>query len=270
MIVDGKEIRDQIQEKLVQEVRARAVLPELCIFTVGSDSVTETFVNVKRKFAQKIGIPLRERKFQSNSTEAEILRYIEADAKKGNRGIVIQLPLPKHFDRQKVLDAVPITHDVDVLSTEAMKAFENDTLSILPPVVGAIKEILLRHNIFVGNKNVVIVGRGKLVGKPAAVWFQRHQSNVHIIDTKTKDSEKLLRDADIIVVGAGVPHFIKPSMIKDGVVILDAGTSEVHGKVAGDADPLCAERASIFTPVPGGIGPITVAILFKNLLDLTA
>ena len=187
----------------------------------------------------------------------------------GEGSIIVQLPLPPHIDTERVLNVVPPERDPDVLSEKSIALFEKDTSAILPPVLGAIKEILLRSGVFVGNKKVVIVGRGKLVGAPAAVWFKRHGSNVALLGRDTADLKPHTAEADIIVLGVGSPGLLRPDMIKPEAVILDAGTSEEGGKLLGDADSACAEKAGVFTPVPGGIGPITVAILFQNLLTLS-
>lgn len=276
MLVNGRAIAEDIKGKLREEIKGRKIAPTLFIFSVGDNSVSEKFLAIKKKYARDISVRVIEKRFEEIDTAA-LINEMSLVTKKADCGLIVQLPLPKNIDTQAVLNTISPTHDVDVLSNESFKLYEEGTLAILPPVIGAIKEILFRHNVFVGNKNVVIVGKGKLVGFPAAIWFKRHESNVHIIDTKTINPESLLREADIIVSGAGRPHFIKSAMIKSGVVILDAGTStefsvntsESTGKLAGDADPDCAEKASLFTPVPGGIGPVTVAKLFENLIELT-
>ena len=268
MIINGREIANDIKEKLKQEVSGRDMSLTLVIVSVGENPVSEKFLSVKKKFARDIGAVVEEKQFDGNTSNEEIIQAISESAKE-NTGIIVQLPLPKSLDTQKVLNAIPPPHDPDVLSEESFGLFKEGASLILPPVVAAIKEILFRHNVFVGNKNVVIIGKGKLVGTPAAIWFERHQSNVTFIGREILDPKPHTLVADIVVLGAGSPHFLKPDMIKEGVVILDAGTSEISGKLEGDADPLCADKASLFTPVPGGIGPVTIAMLFRNLLELT-
>lgn len=268
MITDGKQIANDIKEQLKAEVKSRTHPPTLVIFSVGENPVSEKFLAVKKRFAHNIGVFVHEEKFGTDVSPEDMKSRI-ADAARANTGIIVQLPLPKTIEAQEILDAIPSTHDIDVLSQESFRLYEEGTLPILPPVVGAIKEILLRHKVFVGNKNVVIVGKGKLVGAPAAVWFKRHQSIVESIDEHTQNPERYTRNADIIVSGAGVPGLIRQDMIKDGAVLLDAGTSESGGKLAGDIAPACAKNAFLFTPVPGGIGPVTVAMLFKNLMEVT-
>ena len=273
MIVYGKAIKEDIERSLKEEVRSRVKPPLLFILTVGSNPVTEMFINVKKRFAQAIGVPVVDFRFPRAARENDVKEAILLMSRKENAGIIVQLPLPAHLNTEEILSVIPETHDVDVLGKEALARFENDTLSILPPVIGAMKEILLRNHVFLGNKKVVVVGRGRLVGAPAATWFKRHEAHVQVLGRDTRGITPLTKDADIIVLGAGSPGLLKPEMIRTGAVILDAGVSESEGptgrEVAGDADSQCAEKAGIFTPVPGGIGPVAVAFIFKNLLKLT-
>jgi len=270
MIINGKEIAEDIQRSLKQEIAARRTPPSLFVVIVGDNPVTEKFVAVKKKFAEGVGISIEEKKFPGTVTTEELSSEVARLGEIKNAGIIVQLPLPKTIDAQIILNTIPETSDADLLGEGAMGLFEEGATEMLPPVVGAIKEILLRNSVFVGDKKVVVVGRGKLVGAPAAVWFTRHGSEVTLLGRDTIDIKPYTLVADIIVLGAGNPGMLTPDMIKPGVVILDAGTSEAGGKLAGDADPLCVEKASVFTPVPGGIGPLTVAMLFKNLLTLTS
>ncbi len=155
-----------------------------------------------------------------------------------------------------------------MLSTEANLLFEEGGALILTPVVGAIKEICDEVDVKIRGKKVLIIGHGRLVGAPSAVWFKQQGGDVMVLDEPTLNLGDFTMDADIIVCGVGSAWLVKPEMIKKGVVIFDAGTSEEGGIVVGDADPRCEDIASVFTPVPGGIGPITVAMIFKNLLGL--
>ena len=157
----------------------------------------------------------------------------------------------------------------DVLSPDAIALFRKGELRILPPVASAIAEILNTHHISVVEKDVLIVGHGKLVGVPAAILMRHNGAHVTIIEKPTSALPQLTKEADIIVLGVGVPGLLRPSMVKKGVVILDAGTSETGGVLVGDADPECVTHASLFTPVPGGIGPVTVACLMQNIVMLS-
>ena len=184
------------------------------------------------------------------------------------QGIVVQLPLPEHIDKKAVFGAIPANKDVDVMSSEGVMLFESGDFNILPPVTGAVREILESENVSVKGKKAVVIGRGKLVGRPMATWLEKEGAKVKVLTRKNTDMLSHIKEADILVLGAGNPSMIKPEMIKEGVVLLDAGTSEDKGKISGDADKLCADKCFVFTPVPGGIGPITISVLFRNLFTL--
>ena len=179
----------------------------------------------------------------------------------------MQLPLPDGADDNIVRNVIPVGKDVDVISDEAIRLFERGESLVLPPVVGAIAEITKQYHVTLKGKKILVVGEGRLVGKPVVAWLRAQL----VSPTLIKDSINLKRqakDADVIILGTGSPGLLMPDMLKDGVMVFDAGTSETAGKLAGDADPSCATKASLFTPVPGGIGPVTVAMIFKNLLAL--
>jgi methylenetetrahydrofolate dehydrogenase (NADP+)/methenyltetrahydrofolate cyclohydrolase len=167
-----------------------------------------------------------------------------------------------------VLEATPEKLDVDVLGSAVTATFEKIGAPI-PPVAGAVAHILKDTNTTVENKNVVIVGRGRLVGTPVATWFMHQGVTPRIIDINTIEETKLklLKEADIVISGVGTPKILKPENFKEGVILIDAGTSEQGGVLSGDCDPACADIASVSTPVPGGVGPLTVAFLFENVIS---
>jgi len=167
------------------------------------------------------------------------------------------------MEAEALLSAILKELDIDNIN------YEGEETDILPPVVGAIAEIAQRHDVDFAGKNVVVIGRGRLVGKPATLWAKSQGAVVTVIDKDTEDADSIMREADIIISGAGVPSLITPDKIKDGVIIFDAGTSEEGGELKGDADQACASKCSLFTPVPGGVGPITIAILLRNLVTLS-
>ncbi|MBI4118361.1 MAG: bifunctional 5,10-methylenetetrahydrofolate dehydrogenase/5,10-methenyltetrahydrofolate cyclohydrolase [Parcubacteria group bacterium] len=269
MIVDGRAIAGEIKEGLKAEVARRDTPPTLFVFMAGENMVSEKFLGVKERFAHDIGIPVLKKHFPGDVDTLHLAAEIAEIAQGSDCGIIVQLPLPSALNTKEVLDVIPPHMDPDMLSSSSMMMFENGRAKILPPVTAAIAEILQREHVVIKDKNVVIIGKGRLVGAPAAVWFRHQGGNVEVLDSKTLDIGEYTRNADIIVTGVGKAGLLTPEIIKDGVVILDAATSEASGKLAGDADPACASKASVFTPVPGGIGPITVAMLYKNLLILT-
>ena len=189
--------------------------------------------------------------------------YGDADA------LIVQLPVPMGINQKEVCDTIPVEKDADVLSSGAREKFESgDTGALLPPVVGAVREIFTRNGINPKGGRAVVIGDGWLVGNPAAVWLRQQGAHVFVLTSKSSDLSTALKGADIIVSGAGVPHLLKPEYLKQGVVLIDAGTSESNGTIAGDANPACADKCALFTPVPGGVGPLAVACLFENVVTL--
>jgi 5,10-methylene-tetrahydrofolate dehydrogenase/methenyl tetrahydrofolate cyclohydrolase len=177
--------------------------------------------------------------------------------------MIVQLPLPDFFDTEQVLAAVTKEKDVDGISPN----FEEKDRLVRAPVAVAIDHILRSCGISPAGKKAVVVGYGRLVGKPVMAMLHKMNADVQLV-TQEDGSLDDLKDADIVVLGAGNPGFVKPDHLKKDVVLIDAGTSESGGKVVGDADPKCADVSSVFTPVPGGVGPLAVAMIFKNLFDL--
>jgi methylenetetrahydrofolate dehydrogenase (NADP+)/methenyltetrahydrofolate cyclohydrolase len=173
-------------------------------------------------------------------------------------------------NQKEILDAIPLAKDADVLSSAARAEFaKGNERALLPPVAAAIAEIFRRHDIDPRGKHAAIIGSGFLVGQPAALWLTQQGAGVTVLGRGT-DFGTALKDMDIIVSGAGNPHFIKPSMLTSGAVLIDAATSESKGELVGDADPACAPKCALFTPVPGGVGPVAVACLFQNAVLLAA
>ena len=271
MIVDGKKIAEEIREKLARIVSGFSVPPKLAIVVVGDNPVIESFVRIKKKVGESLGIVIAEERFAASVEPETLLSAIKKlAADETIDGIIIQLPLPPSIDIRAALDAVPTEKDVDMLSTESVAAFRRGDAPILPPIAGAIQEILERSKVNVAGKETLVLGYGRLVGVPASLLLRHNGAHVTVIDQEISDLAEHTRESDIIICGVGKPGMLKPEMLKDSVVLIDAGTSEAGGKIVGDAAPACADVASVFTPVPGGVGPIAVALIFKNLLVLAA
>lgn len=260
MVVDGRTIANDIYGALKKRVALCEEKPRLGILTYAPNFETEKYLNLKERKAREVGIETIRVTLEDVVTTEIVLSKL-AELARVTDGVVVQLPLPSHVDTDAVLSALPHSHDVDALNPQ--------TTTVLPPVVGAIVEILKKYEVGVFEKHVVVVGSGKLVGRPAAAWFIKQGASVSVVTKDTNDVAYYTKNADIIVLGAGSPRMLTPDMVKDGVVILDAGTSEDGGVLTGDADPECAKKASLFTPVPGGIGPITIAVLLRNVIELT-
>jgi len=270
MIVDGKKIAEEIKRELQKKISTMSYIPTLAIVIVGDNYSSKQFINLKKCFAKEIGISTQLMCLPEKNTNTKTLINLLKKLNTNNdiSGIVIQLPLPSHLDTLAILNSISINKDVDLLGSFASEKFNKGDSQILPPVIGAFEKILKHEDVEIKNKKVVIVGKGSLVGKPSAVWFSQMGAGVRVVDRSIEDISVFTREADILVLGAGSPSLITPDMIKKNVVILDAGTSEVSGKLLGDADIACASKCSVFAPTPGGVGPITVAMIFKNLLTL--
>ena len=276
MIIDGRKLAEEIKAELKAEVLGLNKKIRLAVVKVGGDKVTEKFLGEKKKFGSAVGIDVRIYELPENiSTNQLREKLAEIVHIKENTGVIIQLPLPKQINTQYILDGVIPEKDPDMLSSKSIGLFVSGRNKILPPVVGAIKYIFDKNNVEVKGKKVTVIGAGRLVGKPVATWLMNQSAAVTVIDKNTKDISKFTKDADIIISGVGKPNLITPDMVKDGVVAIDCGTStgssdaKSERALLGDFDPKVAEKASLFTPVPGGVGPLTVAMLFKNLVELT-
>lgn len=265
--INGKEIAYAIKEDLQKQFQALPAELVFSIIYVGQDPVIDNFIAYKKKFGAEVGVSVVVHNFpdtiQVDELEAEI-NTIE----KTSDAMIVQLPLPDHLPVQQVLDMVPAHKDVDVLSSKAKSFFKLKTHDMYPPVAGAMVEVLKSESFNLKNKNIVLVGYGSLVGKPFADILDTLHFPYNVIDRDTENSVKkeLLMRADVIVAGAGVPGLITADDIQSGAVLLDGGTSEAGKRVAGDIDPSCYESSLFYTPVPGGIGPITIAVLYQNIL----
>ena len=263
MILDGRAIADDIYAQLKAR---RDLIPRplhLGILVVGVNPVIEQFVRIKMRASAALSIDTTRVDLPAESSTTDIVGAVRELATRVD-ALIVQLPLPKGIDTDAVLAEIPHAQDVDALNphhTGALSAIE-------APVALAVVELLRRGSVEIRGARTVVVGGGRLVGAPSAQLLSKLGAHVSLF-TLEEGTIDDLKTADIIVCGAGNPNFIKPEHIRAGVAIIDAGASEDGGVVRGDADPACAEKASVFTPVPGGVGPVAVAMIFKNLLDLT-
>ncbi len=267
MILDGRTIAKELRAELALSFGTLEKPPRVTVFVLSEDEATRQYIGIKERTGRELGATVSIERMPEDTTTQELIDAIGIAAL-ATEGIIVQLPLPPHIDGEAVRDALPKSKDIDCLGTAAFADFDAGTGIVIPPVVSAMEHILRLNAIDILEKKVVVIGHGRLVGQPAEIWFRARGGHVTVCDQKTEDLSVHTKDADIIVLGAGVPGLLTPNMIKDGVAILDAGASEAGGKVVGDADPACAEKAALFTPVPGGIGPIAIAMLFRNLYIL--
>jgi methylenetetrahydrofolate dehydrogenase (NADP+) / methenyltetrahydrofolate cyclohydrolase len=263
MIVDGRAIANLIYQEIRNEISHRKVKPHMTVFTCQPNFETQKYLSLKRRKAHEVGIGMSIIEFPTSITTEEVVTSIQ-HAPMQTDGIIVQLPFPPHIDIDAVLRAIPKSCDIDRV------IYDGEGEEVLPPVIGAIREVARQCEVVFSGQKVVVVGHGKLVGAPARVWCEKQGAEVTVVTEETANGAELIKSAKILILGVGKPGMIKPDMINENVILFDAGTSEDGGVLRGDADPECAKKALLFTPVPGGIGPITVAILFRNLLTLAS
>jgi len=280
-ILDGKKIRDDILEKIKREVSALSFQPVFCDVLVGDDSASKQYVQMKGRTAETVGIAFHTANFPSSIKTDELIEEIKVLNKMPNMcGIIIQLPLPEHIDRQAVLDAIDPKLDVDCLGTVASQKFYNnyDNKNDLAfPTALACVAVLDSLNLNLNNpprlgeagRKIVVLGQGMLVGKPVTALLRSRNLAPVSIDSKTENKEELIKDADIIISGMGKGKYIIGNMIKNGAILIDAGTFETEGGIVGDVDlESVKDIAGYVSPVPGGVGPVTVAMLLNNVLTV--
>lgn len=253
MIVDGRAIAQDVLQEVRNSLKERRPLVRIIVMQPSRE--TESYLRIKQARARDAHVDIELVRMENDATTEEVIKKVLVP---GADAVVVQLPLPSHIDTERVCSSIPQEKDADVLGKGVLT----------PPVAGAVQEILKRTGVDVSGKRAVVVGQGKLVGMPVLARLRELGADAVSIYKDTPDPGSVLREADIVVSGAGDPHFIIPDMIKDGAVLIDAGTSELNGALAGDFHPDCAHKASVFTPVPGGVGPVAVAMLFKNVASL--
>ena len=262
MIIDGKAIAESIYSELAPKFAALGRKARLGIVVVGANPVIESFVTIKTRSAERLGIEMVRINLSDRSDAGKVLQAIQRLVHDTD-AVIVQLPLPQGIGTDEMLAAVPKEKDVDALNPHIP---EEERLVHAPVALAAV-EILQRSNVQIAGARTVVVGSGRLVGAPSQWLLKSLGANVSVFSLEEGSIEDL-KTADIVVSGARNSGFIKPEHLKKGVAFIDGGTSELNKKIAGDADPACAEVASVFTPVPGGVGPVAVAMIFRNLLTL--
>jgi methylenetetrahydrofolate dehydrogenase (NADP+)/methenyltetrahydrofolate cyclohydrolase len=263
IVVDGKALAAELLALVRARVAARPQgAPRLAVIACDPNLPTQKYLALKERTAASVGIQLMVTTLPATATTDDVVAAITA-AVTQVAGVVVQLPLPPHIDREVVLAAVPASHDPDGF------AYGRVAGACLPPVVGAIAAIAERHHVTFTGQRVVVLGGGRLVGAPAAAWCVAQGAQVtHLTAPDPTAQVAALQTADILISGIGVPHAITSDQVPQGIVIFDAGTSEDGGVIMGDVHPAVARQAGVYTPVPGGIGPLTIALLLQNLLEL--
>jgi len=270
--IDGKMIAQQVRIRIKSEVEKlpASLRPGLAAVLVGENPASKIYVRNKRKACEEVGIYSEEHALPETTSEAELLSLISRLNQDPNiHGILVQLPLPKQIQERRVLDAVIPEKDVDgfhYINVGKLVANEPGFVSCTP--LGII-ELLRASNVEMAGMHAVVLGRSNIVGKPAALLLLHRHATVTICHSKTKDLNEICRQADILIAAIGKPEFVKKEMVKEGAVVIDVGINRLSdGRIVGDVDfEAVQERAGAITPVPGGVGPMTIAMLLSNTLQ---
>ncbi len=268
VIIDGTELSNKIQERIKAEIKGCMIRPSVAVIQVGENPLSELLTNLKEKTCSSVGIYFRVCKFEDGTPELTIINKIkELNNDEYVNGIIIQLPLPPQYNEKRLLNAISNGKDVEGLTDINTGRFMNGKKTLIPCAALAVMRILEENNIDVTGKNVVIVGRGKLVGRPLAQLMLASDATVTICHSMTDNLSFYTKDADIVVTACGVPNLIKEDMVKEGSIVIDAGLSKVDDKIVGDVDfDKVSKKTAYITPVPGGVGPMTVAMLLENII----
>ena len=273
-LIDGKalsaKLRSGIKEE-VAEIKAKGITPGLAVILVGDDPASQVYVRNKEKACIEAGMHSEVYRLPEETTEEELLARIDKLNKDDNiHGILVQLPVPKHIDEDKVIDAISVEKDVDGFSPANVGALLIGKEAFEPCTPRGCIELIKTTGVEITGKKAVVIGRSNIVGKPIAIMLLRENATVTICHSRTKDLKKEVRDADIVVAAIGKAGFITADMIKPGAVVIDVGINRMeNGKLTGDVDQNALKEMDFdcyLTPVPGGVGLMTVAMLMKNCI----
>ena len=270
-IIDGKIISASVKERVKAEVSAlkeKGITVGLAVIIVGEDPASKVYVSNKKKACENLGIISEEYALPESTTNEELLALIdELNSKPSINGILCQLPLPSHLDEKLIINSIDPEKDVDAFHPFNVGKIMIGDFDFLPCTPAGVMEMLKYESIEVEGKNCVVIGRSNIVGKPMNMLLLHQNGTVTVCHSKTKNLESICRNADILVAAVGRPKFVTEDMVKEGAVVIDVGINRVDGKLCGDVDfENVKNKVSAITPVPGGVGPMTIAMLMQNTL----
>lgn len=267
-ILNGKELANEIQTGIKQEVKACMIRPSLAVIQIGENQASDIYVRNKEKVCNEVGIYFRHFKFDEGTPELTIINKIkELNNDEYVNGIIVQLPIPERYNEKRIVNSIINSKDVDGLTDINTGRLVNGKKTLVPCTPLGIITLLKKYEIELEGKDVVIVGRSKLVGKPLLNLLLNEDATVTVCHKKTKDLKEKTKQADILIVAAGCPNLITEDMVKKDAVVIDVGINRVDGKIVGDVDfDSVSKKASYITPVPGGVGPLTIAMLLSNVI----
>lgn len=267
-LIDGKKIQTEMIEELNKEVSGLKSIPKLVIIQIGDFGPSNKYVAQKKTVGEKVGIEVEHIRFTKENTEEEVLNKIdELNNDKNVHGIMVQLPLPDGFNEDKITNRVASNKDVDGLTTENIGRLFDGKNAFTPCTALGVMELFKRYNISLKGKHAVILGRSKLVGKPLIACLLNENATVTVCHSKTEDLSSITKKADILIVAIGKKYFVTKDMVRKGTVVIDVGINVEDGKIYGDVDfEDVKTKASYMTPVPNGVGRMTVISLMKNVI----
>lgn len=271
-IIDGKKISLDIKNEVKKEtadLKERGIEPCLAVILVGNDAASQVYVRNKKKACEYTGIKSLSYELDENIEESKLIKLIdELNDRKDVNGILVQLPLPKHINEQKILLRIKPSKDVDGFHPYNVGLLSIGKAVLKPCTPAGIIELINRSGIEISGKNAVVIGRSNIVGKPVSMLLLSENATVTVCHSKTKNIEETIRGADIVVAAVGIPYFVKEDMVKNEAIVIDVGINRLeNGHLAGDVDfENVSKKASYITPVPGGVGPMTIAMLMRNCL----
>jgi len=272
IILDGRIIRERCLPRLIEKIKGFGRSITLAIIQVGDRADSTAYIKAKKVLAGRIGIGLEHIVLANSVSESEILKVVqECNANRSIQGIIIQLPLPKTINSDNIIQAIDYRKDLDAITPKRVSEWSSHKVgALIPATVRGIRELLGAYDIGISSKNVVVVGRSPLVGRPIAVMCQQERAIVTVCHSQTINMSLETRKADILIVAVGKPHLITKEYVSEGCVVVDVGINRgKNGSLVGDVDFESVKNiVSAITPVPGGVGPMTVFALFENLLDL--
>ena len=276
ILMDGKalaaEIRAEVKSRVDDLLAQNGPVPHLVVILVGEDPASQSYVRGKEKACQQAGIRSTVIRKPDTVTEEELLKVIDGlNGDASVHGILLQLPIPRHLDSDRIISRIDKRKDVDGFTPENVAALANGRPRLVPCTPYGVIRLLKKYQIPIQGKHCVVVGRSQIVGKPMAWLFLKDNGTVTICHTKTVDLPSVTREADILVVAAGQPGMIKAEHVREGAVVIDVGISKINGEMRGDVDfESVAPKASFLTPVHGGVGPMTIACLLEKTLSCYA
>ena len=270
-IIDGKLVSKKVKQEVADEVvvlKEKGITPGLAVIIVGDDPASRVYVNNKKKACAEVGFYSEEYALPAETSMKELLDLIDVlNGRDDIDGILCQLPLPKHLDEKAVIDYIDSSKDVDAFSPVNVGKIMIGDYDFLPCTPAGVMELLKHYEIEVEGKECVVIGRSNIVGKPMGMLLLHKNGTVTICHSRTKNLKEVCKRADILVAAVGIPEFVTADMVKDGAVVIDVGMNRKDGKLCGDVKfDEVSEKASFITPVPGGVGPMTIGMLMKNTL----